>query len=415
MPKLSKKLTDSVARTLPAPATGYEIYWCPVDAGLGLRVTAKGARSWIMERRVNGDTVRRTLGKASGPASIGSDTARKLKIDISSELQQGVDRTTVRREAKKAAAVDSLTFEAALTDYVERKERTKDGLSLKERTKTDYLHMVAAPRQMLNGQPTQAGELYSIAAKPIHKINAGDIRAIHSQALKRSVRRAGYAVSVLRAVLNWHGIQVENNPLGNTVAGKDRIRIASPKGKPKPIPPERLAAWWQAACAAGSDKVGGSALAGDFYRLRLLTGTRGIELHKLKVAEVDLTGSRLTLRDTKNRTDHTIMLSTQALEIVTRQCDNKKPSDLVFPLADPRKTLQAINKAAGLEPLQVQSHDLRDTFASVAEPLVSYLTLKRMMNHADSGDVTADSYVGTSEAQLRGGWQTVADFVTKSN
>jgi integrase len=229
------------------------------------------------------------------------------------------------------------------------------------------------------------------------------------------VRRAGYAVSVLRAVLNWHGIQVENNPLGNTVAGKDRIRIASPKGKPKPIPPERLAAWWQAACAAGSDKVGGSALAGDFYRLRLLTGTRGIELHKLKVAEVDLTGSRLTLRDTKNRTDHTIMLSTQALEIVTRQCDNKKPTDLVFPLADPRKTLQAINKAAGLEPLQVQSHDLRDTFASVAEPLVSYLTLKRMMNHADSGDVTADSYVGTSEAQLRGGWQTVADFVTKSN
>lgn len=37
--------------------------------------------------------------------------------------------------------------------------------------------------------------------------------------------------------------------------------------------------------------------------------------------------------------------------------------------------------------------------------------LKRMMNHAAGGDVTLGHYVGKSEAQLRVGWQTVADFV----
>ncbi len=34
-----------------------------------------------------------------------------------------------------------------------------------------------------------------------------------------------------------------------------------------------------------------------------------------------------------------------------------------------------------------------------------------MMNHAAGGDVTLGHYVGKSEAQLRAGWQTVADFI----
>ena len=33
------------------------------------------------------------------------------------------------------------------------------------------------------------------------------------------------------------------------------------------------------------------------------------------------------------------------------------------------------------------------------------------VNHAVSGDVTLGHYVGKSEAQLRAGWQTVADFI----
>jgi integrase len=366
-----------------------------------------------MERRVNGKTTRRTLGKATGPASIGADTARKLKIDHSSELQQGIDRLDIKRKAKRESVAQAVTFKDALTDYVKNKRRTKDNLSLKARTQTDYLGMVAAPRPMLNGRSTKAGELFTISNKSIHRINAADIRDIYQLALSQSQRRADYSMQVLRAVLNWHGIQVENNPLTNLIAGKDRIRIMSPRGNPKPIPPEKLSAWWHAACNAGSTNVGGSALAGDYYRLRLLTGARQAEILPLTVADVDLTGGRLTLRDTKNRTDHSIVLSTQALEIVKKQCQGKKPTARLFPIEDPRKTLKAINLAVGLGPLAVQGHDLRDTFASVAEPLVSYLTLKRMMNHSDTGDVTGQSYVAISESQLRNAWQAVADFVAR--
>ena len=56
-------------------------------------------------------------------------------------------------------------------------------------------------------------------------------------------------------------------------------------------------------------------------------------------------------------------------------------------------------------------HGLRATFASIAEELVSSALLKRRMNHAAAGDVTLGHYLAKSEAQLRAGWQAVADFV----
>ncbi len=34
-----------------------------------------------------------------------------------------------------------------------------------------------------------------------------------------------------------------------------------------------------------------------------------------------------------------------------------------------------------------------------------------MLNHAAAGDVTGGHYVAKSEAQLRAGWQSVADFI----
>src|SRR5699024_6265035 len=40
--------------------------------------------------------------------------------------------------------------------------------------------------------------------------------------------------------------------------------------------------------------------------------------------------------------------------------------------------------------------------------------LTRLINHAVNNDVTLGHYVGKGEAQLRAGWQTVADFVAKA-
>ncbi|HEY6353945.1 MAG TPA: hypothetical protein VIY30_05605 [Burkholderiaceae bacterium] len=303
-----------------------------------------------------------------------------------------------------------LRFAEALQEYAERKRRSKDGLPLKARTKADYLGMVTAGRIGRDGQRFADGELVALAKLRLSDITPEAIRRTYERCARKSTRRASYAMQVLRAVLRWHGVVIANNPLGKDTAGRDRIVLAPPKGDPSPIPPESLGAWWNAASRASSR------VAGDYYRFQLLTGCRGVEIHghkllgysPLRVADVDLAGARVTLRDTKNRSDHRILLSRQALQIARAHGERRAPEEPLFPIIDARKPLKAINAIAGTN---VQGHDLRATFASVAEGLVSAAVLKRMMNHAVAADVTLGHYVAKSDAQLRAGWQAVADWI----
>lgn len=424
------RLTERKALALPLPAKGYVIHWCPWTPGFGVRVTAAGARAWIAERRVDGKTTRRTLGRVDGRNAISSDAARRLMVDVSSELQQGRDRMAERRleraAAKQAATQEALTFEVALRDYVKKKRRAKDGLPLKERTRTDYLAMVAPGRMVaISGRPmndlsdtftedgpkpasqparrTHDGELFAIASKSIHSITGDDLRDIYRNASERGERRAIYAMQVVRAVLNWHGVKVPDNPLSKDTAGKDRIVLGKTGGKPQPIPPEKLAAWWAASAQVPSRE------AADRYRVQLLTGMRPNEPEKIEVRDVDMEGGRITLRDTKNRSDHVVLMSKQVAAIIAPYVEGKRPGQRVFTVSDPRKTLTAINSIAGTS---ATAQNLRATFASVAEELVSAYSLKRMVNHADAGDVTGSHYIGKSEAQLRAAWQAVADAIT---
>ncbi len=405
MPIHSKRLTDSVARAIPAPAAGYEIHWCPNTPGFGLRVTAAGARAWIAERRVDGKTVRRTLGKASGAASISSDAARRLQVDVSSELQQGKDRLEEKRERRKLDQIEALTFGDALRDYVKNKRRAKDGLPLKERTRADYLAMLDPAGTTKEGRPTLGGELHELDAKPLHRITADQIRELHQALAPRGERRQTYAMQVLRAVLRHYGVAVAGNPLSPTTAGAERVALAPSRGNPTPIPSARLGAWWKAASAAEDQAVA------DMLRFQLITGCRPGEAAGIKVGDVDLEAGRVRLSDTKNRTDHVLLLSRQALAIVKRRAKGKRSADLLFSKSDVRTTLAAISEAAGVD--GITPHKLRHTFATVAAELVPAFTLRRLLNHVGGGDTASMHYVHVSEEQLRAAWQAVADFIEK--
>jgi integrase len=104
-----------------------------------------------------------------------------------------------------------------------------------------------------------------------------------------------------------------------------------------------------------------------------------------------------------------VMMSTQVREIFTRRMKGKRSGDLVMPIQDLRRVLGKVNKVAGTD--HITPHCLRHTFATVAEALVSNYVLKKMLNHATSGDVTAGHYVHIDQDRLRAGWQAVADFL----
>jgi len=410
MPAANKRLTDSRVRALPLPDSSEVIWWCPETPGFGVRVSATGVKAYVLQRRVEGKDTRRTLAKATGTGAVSCEAARQLMTTISSELALGKDRMADRKAEKIAAVQDGTTLANALKAYVHGKRRGKDGLALKERTKADYVSMIATGGTAKDGKPFADGALASLAGKSIHRITAGDIREVYSAMLKRSQRQATYSMQVLRAVLNWHGVAVADSPLAKATAGKNRIILAPTAGKPRPIPAEKLAAWWAAASAKGGN------VAADGCRFILLTGCRPGEVFGsehvlgLLVKDVDLIGGRIILQDTKNRKEHTIMLSTQALALLAPHIKGKKPNAKVFDILYPGKTLDAINAEA--EVTGITPHKLRHTFASVAEELVSGYALKRMLNHSNGDDVTGGHYVGKSENQLKTAWQAVADFIT---
>ena len=400
MPTLSKRLTDAGARALAAPASSYAIFWCPSTPGFGLRVTSSGARAWIAERRVDGKTVRRTLGKADGRNAINVETARALQVDVSSELQRGKDRLEVKREQRAVEKVEARTLEIAVREYVRTKRRTKDGLPLKPRTKADYLQMIepacTEPRVRI------AGALYRLAGKSLAKITGDDIRKLYSALQPRGERRRTYAMQVLRAVLRHEGVTIAGDPFSPATAGAQRVHLTTTKGNPTPIPPERLAAWWRAAGKMASTGA-------DQLKFSLLTGCRPGEAATIKAGDFDLRGERILLRDTKNRQDHTLVLSKQAAAIAHWHAQGRKPGELLFGIADAGKSLDVINAEARVE--GVTAHRLRHTFASIAAELVPHFVLRRMLNHSGGGDTAAQHYVHVSEQQLRQGWQAVADFI----
>lgn len=399
-----------------------QAYKLTLDRGLQLRIAPDGARTLLVRYTVKGKEVERQFrlsqeyGEGPGQMKLAAACAEAARIRALA--RDGVD-WPAQEEARLRAEVaardqaereDGLTVAKALREYVEKKRRAKDGLALKARTKADYLAMVEPGRTSKAGKKFCDGGLYSIADRLLSKLTADDIRAAHAALLKRAEREAVYAMQVLRAVLRWHGVMVPGNPLGRDTAGRDRIVLAPAKGNPSPIPPEKLGAWWRASAVAPSR------IAADYYRFQLLTGCRGGEIHgdkrhgyePIKVGDVDLDAGKIVLRDTKNRSDHKLLLSRQALEIAKRNCVDRKPEEPLFPIVDARKTLAWINASAETV---VQGHGLRATFASIAEEIVSGGALKRMLNHAAGGDVTLGHYVGKSEAQLRAAWQAVADFV----
>jgi len=412
-------LTVRAIETHKARAQPYKV---TLDRGLQLRIAPDGVRTLLVRYTVKGSELERQYrlpqeyGDGSGQMRLA--TARAEAARIRALARDGLDwpaqeEARLRAEAAAREQEDlqaGMTLAKALREYVEKKRRAKDGLPLKARTKSDYLAMVEPGGISKTGKKFADGLLYMFADKLLARLTADDIRKLHTSLLQHSRRQADYGMQVLRAVLRWQGVVVPGNPLGRDTAGRDRIVLATAKGNPAPIPPERLGVWWQAAGTAPSQ------LAADYYRFQLLTGCRGVEIHgdkrlkypPIKVGDVNCEAGKVLLRDTKNRSDHKLLLSRQAQEIAARHCSGKKPDDVLFPIVDARKTLAWINSQAKTN---VQGHGLRATFASIAEELVSGAVLKRMLNHAAGTDVTLGHYVGKSEGQLRAGWQTVADFI----
>lgn len=413
MPRIN--FTKSALAALPMPPSGRVSYTDEKTPGLELRITSTGVRTFYVRRRVRGTgkLERITVGRFP---EITVESARRVAAGHVAALAEGRSVAATR----KAAKARSVTLGEVLEDYLA-------GHDLKDSTAKEY-------------QETVKRHLSQWLKRPVVEITRDEVERLHrklstpgseirtdAMGRRRQVAVGGPAAAnrvgrILRALLNYAAGKYEDeagrpiildNPVRRLSAVKAWNRIDRRRRR---IEREELAPWL-AAVAAERDR---NPIAADFLELALFTGLRRGEVAGLRVADVNLRGRRFTIADTKNRDPHTLPVGPHVLALLRRRMFAARAADteFLFPgpgksghLDTPHKAIQRVIEAAGVE---FSTHDLRRTFASIAESLdVPAYALKRLLNHRAEGDVTA-GYVVIDTERLRAPMETIERFILRA-
>ena len=153
----------------------------------------------------------------------------------------------------------------------------------------------------------------------------------------------------------------------------------------------------------------------DYLELILFTGLRRGEAARLEWSSVDLQNKVFTVTDTKNHLPLTLPMSERVYEIFSRRKDASRGSEFVFPgggqagyLQEPKYQTKKITEISSV---QFSVHDLRRTFATMAESLNIYgYLLKKLLNHKQGNDVTS-GYIVHDVERLRGPMEAIATAI----
>jgi integrase len=171
-----------VVGELPAPASGNRIYYDTEVKGFGVRVTAKGARAFILNYRVRrgpkaGIERRYTIGSTGDWSTEGARTeAKRLKQLI----DQGRDPVGEDEQARQAPTVAALC-DRYLAEHVD--------IHNKPRTRAETRRMV---EKIIK---PKLGRL------KVEAVDHDDIARLHRE-LKRTPRQANHVVAILSKMFN---------------------------------------------------------------------------------------------------------------------------------------------------------------------------------------------------------------------
>jgi integrase len=393
-----RKLTKKAVDEIPYSDQGQLLYRDTELKGFGLRVGAQTktyiAEGWL---RGVGKVVRVTIG-AHGvftPEEARNKARRALQM-----LYDGIDPNKAKAEQRARG----ITLKQAFDDYLRARK------ALKSNTVRDYKKCV---------------ETYfnDWQATPLAAITKDMIEERHVQLGKRSEAQANLSMRFLRALFNFAmekygggegGAVIVENPVMRLTRNKAWYRVARRQGY---IKRHELELWMRAVLGLKNDHTTKTReVFRDYLLLVLLTGLRRWEAATLKWNDVDLRAKTLTVLDTKNREPHTLPLSDFLVELLERR-HAEAAGAFVFPgdgkeghIVEPRKQVLRVSRESGVD---FRVHDLRRTFATVAESLdIPAYALKRLLNHKTSNDVTA-GYIIADVERLRDPMQKVTDHILK--
>lgn len=387
------RLTKTVVDQATTPEKGQRFLRDEALPGFALRITHGGAKSFIVEKRINGRVRRQTLGRY-GPLTV--EQARKEAQKVLGRIAAGADPIAERQEA----LARSVTLSEAFAAYLAARK------DLKASTLKDY-------HQLMNTafRDWQHRELAAITKDHIARR--------HAKLGEKSPARANNAMRLLRAVYNFASYTYEDSH-GQSLFPENPVRRLNHTRAWYTVERRRtylkrgdLPAWFEAAQnLRGEDADPNGQTVADYLLLLLFTGLRRGEAMQLRWKDVDFPGRALTIPDTKNHDPLILPLSDYVYGLLEERRELGE-APWVFPGAGPKGYLieprRHIGKITAQSGVSFTLHDLRRTFITVAESLdISIYAIKRLVNHRMRNDVTA-GYVVMDVERLREPMQKITD------
>lgn len=400
----------------------------PVGFGVKISTTKK---TYILQKRIGEKVIKTSLGNVSDFINI--DSARKKAKELSEIL------INTRMNPKKIISesnVQKITLKFAYDEY-------RNSLLTRP---------VPAKKNTFKSLDNAFKKLKQWEHMEINKISPREIIGLFDEIAKK-YKTTAERTFTWAITLTKHAILMEKH----TALSKDRkpqltenpFLILPEQGKfrtkqqleqdykkkrvRKPLSIENLGKWLDAITHFRSKRRTGV----DYLLLTTLLGTRRSECVNLKwrdkidFTEADesswicLKSRTIFLLDTKNRTDLRLPIADGAFELLSQrhECARNHPVRLqkwVFPAEsklsktghynDAKELVSSLCTYANLE--KIGTHDLRRTFGRIAEPLVSYSMIKRLINHSSVSDPTT-RYTELDEGRVIEGMQKIELFILK--
>jgi integrase len=291
------KLTQAAVDRLKSPASGRIEYWDSQLPGFGLRISSKGRKTWQAMYRVNGKTVRETLGTLAVIPDVAK--ARQLARDSMGKAHAGTHPVEARHreheEALRKSDAERARRQNTLGVAIERYLDDR-----KESVGSDYF---AETKRTLDRDVKPA-----IGDRPLPEITRPEIRELLAAIVDRGApSHANHVLAYLRAMLNW---AVGEDLIGKSPADGIRMPAPRPEGD-RVFCEDEIRLFWRAC-----DKIGWPF--GPLDQLLLLTAQRRDELARATWPEFDIAKRLWTIpgRRTKNGREHIVHLSPLAIEIL---------------------------------------------------------------------------------------------------
>jgi integrase len=328
--------TDKRLRALPLSTNGQRAYFYDDEVrGLGIAVSPRGKRSFVLYRFVAGRPERVQMGVF--PDDLSVDQARRLATQMNAAIAQGKNPAAERRAVRDEMTLGEL-FETFLTLYAKQNKRTwKDD----EDMFRVYLH--------------------GWRLRKISTITKLDVIKQHAHiGNTRGKYAANRVIELLCSMFNraikdwgWQGA----NPAAGIRAFKERKRERFLDG-------QELPAFFQSLAQEPNEHMR------DFMLVALLTGARRSNVQEMEWKEINFHRAEWLIPAEKAKSDEPLRIA--LTPVVLRILETRKASSMskfVFPgrgktghVVEPKTAWKRILKRAGLTDLRL--HDLRRTLGS---------------------------------------------------